>query len=80
MGLPDRIAWFSVLIFKDLVFGFGKRLCIIKGFNALLRSVGVSHFVKNVSCKCRAIGSPLLFVLSNNIVFTLSLSNSITVV
>jgi hypothetical protein len=74
MGLPDRIAWFSVLIFKDLVFRFGERLCIIKRvLNALLRSVGVSHFVKNVSCKCRAIGSPLLLALSNNIVFTLSL-------
>jgi hypothetical protein len=74
MGLPDRIAWFSVLIFKDLVFGFDERLCIIKGLvNALLRSVGVSHFVKNISCKCRAIGNSLLFVLSNNIVFALSL-------
>jgi hypothetical protein len=74
MGLPDRIAWFSVLIIKDLVFGFGERLCIIKWvLNALLRGVGVSHFVKNVSCKCRAIGTPLLFALSNNIVFALGL-------
>ena len=68
MCLADGITWFSVLIFKDLVFGFDERLCIIKWFDTLLWFIGVSHFVKNVSCKCWAIGSPLL-ALSHNIIF-----------